>query len=67
MIIATPFELESVKDQIALLRVLSSHIDIDELKTRELDRDYEKLLEKMNKSAQNLEEKYQHLKKLLDN
>lgn len=68
MVIRTHFELESLRDQLALIKSLGSHINLDEHVYKEdVDPDLEKLLKKMDTSVRNLNEKYEELKKLLDN
>lgn len=68
MVIKTLFELESIKDQLALLSSLTSHIDIEEYQEKEeLNPDYEKLLIKMNNTAKNLKDKLDTLNILLNN
>lgn len=63
MVVPSVFELNSIKDQLALLKALSSHIDLDR---EERDPEYEQLLVKMNNTIRNLRERHDELKKLLE-
>lgn len=67
VVIRTHFELESIKDQIALIKTLTSHIDIAQLSEKELDKDYKTMLMKAEKTGRNLEEKLESLNKILNN
>ncbi len=67
MQIRTIFELESIKDQLALIESATSHIDLDGFGEKELDADYKRLLLKLDNSAKNLKEKFEKIKHILDN
>ena len=67
MLVRTIFELQSIKDQLALIDALLSHINLEEVEGKEVDPDYRTLLMKMDKLAKNLREKYKEIKDTLDN
>lgn len=66
MVIVTPFELNSIKDQLSLLTALTSHINFDGYAEKELEPDFKQLLQKMDTMAKNLTAKFNELKTLLD-
>jgi hypothetical protein len=60
--------MNSLKDQLALLTAISSHIDFDKYENvDEVPEDFEKLLIKLNNLAKNLKDRHDDLKKLLEN
>lgn len=67
MTIKTVFELQSIKDRLALLDALLSHINIEEVEGKEVDPDYKKLLLKMDTLAKNLNQKRIEIQNTLDN
>lgn len=64
MVVPSVFELNSIKEQLALLSALSAHIDFER---EDMEEDLKRMLTKMDNSAKNLQNKYENLKKLLDN
>lgn len=70
MIIRNLFELDSIKDQLALLKMLTAHIDLDKyaegIQTSP-ESDYKILLEKMENVTRNLTTKKDDLENLLNN
>lgn len=67
MIVASVFELNSIKDQISLISVLTAHIDWNKYESGELDmEDYKTLLSKMDRTVKNLQEKKVSLEQVLN-
>lgn len=64
MVIRTLFELESIKDQLALIESLISHLSIEDEIT---EADIKKILTKLNNHSKNLTEKLELLKKNINN
>lgn len=70
MVIRNLFELDSVKDQLALLKMLTSHIDLERYMggiPESHESDYKILLEKMETVTKNLKTKKEDLENLLNN
>ncbi len=67
MVVKTIFELQSIKDQLALIASLTSHIDPEKYREVEMEEDMKKLLTKAENLSKNLKEKLDALKNILDN
>lgn len=70
MVIRNLFELDSIKDQLALLNMLTSHINFDNYADglpESSEADYKILLEKMENVVKNLKDKKTNLEDLLNN
>jgi hypothetical protein len=70
MVIPSVFELQSIKDQLSLLTVLTSHLNWEKYQAGEFDdssiEDFKQLLTKMDHTVKNLQAKKDKIEDTLD-